>query len=108
MVFQIWYKVGSAYESSGTTGVSHAMEHMMQKGMKEFYNMEYIDRLLPGIGDSSAYTTRDYTTYYHLLEKNRLNDIFYLESWRMKDLVMRTDSFRKEIKVINEESRQEI
>ena len=70
--------------------------------------MEYIDRLLPGIGDSSAYTTRDYTTYYHLLEKNRLNDIFYLEAWRMKDLVMRTDSFRKERKVIQEERRQEI
>lgn len=106
VVFQIWYKVGSSYESSGTTGVSHAMEHMMQKGMKEFYNQGYVNRLLPGIGESNAFSSRDYTTYSHLLEKSRLKDIFHLEAWRMRDLVMSADSFETEIKVIQEERRQ--
>ena len=28
----IWYKIGSADEYSGKTGLSHALEHMMFKG----------------------------------------------------------------------------
>jgi zinc protease len=32
VVTQAWYKVGSAYESVGSTGISHALEHMMFKG----------------------------------------------------------------------------
>jgi zinc protease len=108
VVFQTWYKVGSSYEYSGITGVSHAMEHMMQKGMKEFYNLGFINRLLPGIGDSNAFSSRDYTTYYHLLEKNRLADIFHLEAWRMRTLSMSIASFETEMKVIQEERRQQI
>ncbi|NCB36702.1 MAG: insulinase family protein, partial [Clostridia bacterium] len=29
---QVWYKVGSSYEPSGLTGISHLLEHMMFKG----------------------------------------------------------------------------
>ena len=35
-VVQIWYKVGSAHEHRGVTGVSHALEHMMFKGTKAY------------------------------------------------------------------------
>ena len=35
VVSQIWYKVGSVDESRGTTGLSHALEHMMFLGTKE-------------------------------------------------------------------------
>ena len=31
----IWYKIGSADEVSGKTGLSHALEHMMFKGTKK-------------------------------------------------------------------------
>lgn len=31
-VSQLWYKVGSSYETPGKTGLSHALEHMMFKG----------------------------------------------------------------------------
>jgi len=31
-VSQIWYKVGSSYEPSGLTGISHLLEHLMFKG----------------------------------------------------------------------------
>ena len=32
VVSQLWYKVGSSYETPGQTGLSHALEHMMFKG----------------------------------------------------------------------------
>ena len=32
----IWYKIGSADEYSGKTGLSHALEHMMFKGTKKY------------------------------------------------------------------------
>ena len=32
VVSQVWYKVGSSYETPGKTGLSHALEHMMFKG----------------------------------------------------------------------------
>ena len=36
VVSQIWYKVGSSYETPGSTGLSHALEHMMFKGSGKF------------------------------------------------------------------------
>lgn len=35
-VSMIWYKVGSADEPGGITGVSHAIEHMMFKGTEKY------------------------------------------------------------------------
>ena len=35
VVSQLWYKVGSSYESPGQTGLSHALEHMMFKGSRK-------------------------------------------------------------------------
>src|SRR5690606_36840352 len=32
MVSQVWYKVGSSYETPGLTGISHVVEHMLFKG----------------------------------------------------------------------------
>lgn len=35
VVSQLWYKVGSSYETAGQTGLSHALEHMMFKGSRK-------------------------------------------------------------------------
>ena len=36
VISQIWYRVGSAQEHSGITGVSHVLEHMMFKGTEKY------------------------------------------------------------------------
>lgn len=36
VISQIWYKAGSIDELNGTTGIAHALEHMMFKGTKRF------------------------------------------------------------------------
>jgi len=41
VISQVWYKVGASYESGGTTGVSHVLEHMMFKGTKKYPSGEF-------------------------------------------------------------------
>ena len=47
VVSQVWYKVGSSYETPGKTGLSHALEHMMFKGSNKA--VSYTHLTLPTI-----------------------------------------------------------
>ncbi len=105
VVSQIWYKVGSSYEHSGITGVSHVLEHMMFKGTKKHPPGEFSRIIAANGGRENAFTGRDYTAYFQQLEKSRLPVSFELEADRMRNLVLREEEFRKEIQVVMEERR---
>jgi zinc protease len=105
VVSQLWYKVGSSYESAGLTGLSHALEHMMFKGT---------DRLAPGEGsrilrelgaEENAFTSDDFTAYYQVLARDRLAVAFELEADRLRSLTLPAEEFAREIEVIKEERR---
>jgi zinc protease len=105
VISQIWYKVGSSYETGGTTGVSHVLEHMMFKGSKNFPTGEFHKIIARNGGDDNAFTSKDYTAYYQKLEKSRLKVSFELESDRMRGLTLPLDEFKKELMVVMEERR---
>ncbi len=105
VISQVWYKVGSSYESGGTTGVSHVLEHMMFKGTKKFPPGEFNKIIARNGGEDNAFTSKDYTAYYQKLEKSRLKVSFELESDRMRGLLLPEDEFKKEIMVVMEERR---
>ncbi len=105
VVSQVWYKVGSSYEHSGITGVSHVLEHMMFKGTKQHPPGEFSRIIAANGGRENAFTGQDYTAYFQQLEKSRLPVSFELEADRMHNLVLREDEFRKEIQVVMEERR---
>ncbi len=63
VVSQVWYRVGSSYESGGTTGVSHVLEHMMFKGTEKFPAGEFNKIIARNGGDDNAFTSKDYTAY---------------------------------------------
>ena len=105
VVSQIWYKVGSSYESDGITGVSHALEHMMFKGTTKYPDDTFNKIIAENGGEDNAFTSRDYTAYYQTLEKSRLEVSFKLESDRMRNLILRPEDFLQEIKVVQEERR---
>ena len=108
VVFQIWYKVGSADEYEGITGISHLLEHLMFLSKKNTLLGAYFNRLnnIGSIG--SAYTERDFTFYYHILEKKHLALAFAVESNRMQHLSPSVTEFNIEKKVIWEEFYSEI
>jgi zinc protease len=105
VVSQVWYKVGSSYETPGQTGLSHALEHMMFKGSDKLAPGES-SRILRDLGaEENAFTSDDYTAYYQVLARDRLGVAFELEADRMGSLRLPPEEFAKEIEVIKEERR---
>ena len=102
-VFQIWYKVGSACEQEGTTGISHMLEHLMYKGTNNIALAKGFNRLNNIGARANAYTSRDHTFYYHILEKKHLALAFAVEAERMQNLSPSIHDFNIEKKVIKEE-----
>jgi zinc protease len=105
VVAQIWYKVGSADEPVGMTGISHALEHMMFKGTPTLPLDGYSECISKNGGHNNAFTTDDYTAYYAELDAAKLDLIFELEADRMVNLSLKAEDFAQERKVIMEERR---
>ena len=105
VVSQLWYKVGSSYETAGQTGLSHALEHMMFKGSRKLGPGES-SRILRELGaEENAFTSDDYTAYYQVLASDRLAVALELEADRLASLKLPADEFAREIEVIQEERR---
>lgn len=103
IVSQVWYKVGSSYESTGLTGISHALEHMMFKGTTD-YSGEHFTRLITEKGgQENAFTSYDYTAYYQVISSSELPLVFKYESDRMQNLDLKESDFVPEKNVIKEE-----
>ncbi|NBF07596.1 M16 family metallopeptidase [Pseudomonas sp. Fl4BN1] len=105
VVSQVWYKVGSSYETPGQTGLSHALEHMMFKGSEKVGPGE-ASLILRDLGaEENAFTSDDFTAYYQVLARDRLGVALELEADRMASLRLPADEFSREIEVIKEERR---
>jgi len=105
VVSQLWYKVGSSYETPGKTGLSHALEHMMFKGSAKLGPGES-SRVLRELGaEENAFTSDDYTAYYQVLASDRLSVAFELEADRLASLRLPPEEFKRELEVIKEERR---
>ena len=105
VVSQVWYKVGSSYEHSGITGVSHVLEHMMFKGTKKHAAGEFSRIIAENGGRENAFTGKDFTAYFQQLEKSRLKVSFEMEADRMRNLTLPEKEFKKELAVVMEERR---
>lgn len=105
VVSQVWYKVGSSFESGGITGISHLLEHMMFKGTDKHPPGEFSRIIAANGGRENAFTGQDYTAYFQSLEKSRLAVSFALEADRMRNLHLLDDEFKKERQVVLEERR---
>ncbi len=105
VISQIWYKVGSSYETGGITGISHALEHMMFRGTEKYGPGVLNQMVADNGGEQNAFTDRDYTAYYQTWSKDKLALSFELEADRMRNLLLRPEDFAKEIQVVMEERR---
>ncbi len=78
-----WYRVGSRYEKSGFTGISHWVEHMQFKGTEK-YPSTVMDRLIAREGGVwNAFTHVDWTTYFETMPANKIDLALDLEADRM-------------------------
>jgi len=105
VISQVWYRVGSAQEHSGITGVSHVLEHMMFKGTEKYPSGTFSSTVAEIGARDNAFTGRDYTAYYQLMGKQHLETSFELESDRMLNLILSPEDFNSEVEVVKEERR---
>ncbi len=101
----VWYKVGSSYEPAGITGISHALEHMMFRGTRQYGPGKLSEIVNLNGGEQNAMTSDDFTVFFESLPVEKLEWFFKLESDRMSNLTLDPKAFANEIQVVMEERR---
>ncbi len=101
----VWYKVGSADERPGESGIAHFLEHLMFKGTETLGPGEFSKIVAANGGRENAFTSWDYTAYYQFVAKDRLPTVMKIEADRMANLVLSDEEVRRERFVILEERR---
>ena len=101
----LWVRVGSIDEVDGTSGVAHALEHMLFKGTATTKPGEFSRRVAALGGRDNAFTSRDATGYHQQIPSNKLEDVMRLEADRFANNQWADDEFKREIEVVKEERR---
>ncbi len=104
----VWYHVGSANEEKGRSGFAHLFEHMMFEGSANVDKGEHFKYVSEAGGSMNGSTNNDRTNYYETLPSNRLNLGLWLESDRMRSLVITEEKFENQRQTVKEERRQGI
>ncbi|MEO6945587.1 MAG: pitrilysin family protein [Nitrobacter sp.] len=99
----IWYKVGSADETPGKSGLAHFLEHLMFKGTEKHPAGEFSQTVLRVGGDENAFTSFDYTGYYQRVPRDQLASMMAFEADRMTGLVLKDENVLPERDVVLEE-----
>jgi zinc protease len=99
----IWYKVGSADETPGKSGLAHFLEHLMFKGTSKHPVGEFSQTVLRIGGNENAFTSTDYTGYYQRVPREQLAKMMEFEADRMTGLILRDENVLPERDVVLEE-----
>ena len=98
-----WYKVGSADETPGKSGLAHFLEHLMFKGTSKHPTGEFSQTVLRVGGNENAFTSTDYTGYYQRVPREELGKMMEFEADRMTGLILKDENVLPERDVVLEE-----
>jgi zinc protease len=99
----IWYKVGSADETPGKSGLAHFLEHLMFKGTRAHPAGEFSQLVSRIGGNENAFTSYDYTGYFQRVPRDQLATVMAFEADRMTGLVLQDENVLPERDVVLEE-----
>src|ERR1700726_5031667 len=99
----IWYKVGSADETPGKSGLAHFLEHLMFKGTAKHPVGEFSQTVLKIGGNENAFTSVDYTGFFQHVPRDQLASMMDFEADRMTGLVLKDENVLPERDVVLEE-----
>lgn len=106
VVHMVWYRVGSADEPEGQSGIAHFLEHLMFKGTDVLEAGEFSQVVAVNGGRDNAFTSFDYTGYFQRIASDRLDLMMQMESNRMTNLALTDDDITFERRVVLEERSQ--
>src|SRR5947209_9741011 len=99
----MWYKVGSADETAGKSGLAHFLEHLMFKGTAKHPAGEFSQTVLRIGGNENAFTSLDYTGYFQRVPREQLAKMMEFEADRMTGLILKDENVLPERDVVLEE-----
>lgn len=108
VVHMVWYKVGSADEPRGKSGIAHFLEHLMFKATDELESGELSRTVNRNGGSDNAFTSQDYTGYFQRIASDRLELVMKMEASRMDGLRLVPEDIGTERDVVIEERNQRI
>jgi zinc protease len=104
----IWYKVGSADETPGKSGLAHFLEHLMFKGTAKNPSGRFSQVVATIGGQENAFTSSDYTGYFQRVPREELKAMMEFEADRMTGLELSDEVVRPELLVVLEEQNMRV
>ncbi|MET4312653.1 zinc protease [Bradyrhizobium sp. RT4b] len=104
----IWYKVGSADEPPGKSGLAHFLEHLMFKGTSKHPAGEFSQTVQRCGGKQGGFTGTDYTAYFQQVPREQLGKMMELEADRMTGLILKEENVLSERHVVLEELNKQV
>jgi zinc protease len=104
----IWYKVGSADETAGKSGLAHFLEHLMFKGTAKNPSGRFSQVVATIGGQENAFTSSDYTGYFQRVPREQLKAMMEFEADRMTGLELSDEVVRPELLVVLEEQNMRV
>jgi zinc protease len=104
----VWYKVGSADETPGKSGLAHFLEHLMFKGTAKNPSGRFSQVVATIGGQENAFTSSDYTGYYQRVPREHLKNMMEFEADRMTGLLLTDEAVMPELKVVLEEQNMRV
>jgi predicted Zn-dependent peptidase len=102
----VTYNAGSRDERDGRTGFAHLFEHMMFQGSENVGKGEHFIIIENNGGGMNGSTSVDRTEYHETLPANQIDLGLFLESDRMRSLVINQSNLDNQIATVQEERRQ--
>jgi zinc protease len=106
VVHMVWYRVGSADEPRGHSGIAHFLEHLLFQGTEKLAPGELSKVVSANGGSDNAFTSWDYTAYFQRIAADRLDLVMSMEADRMRNLTLTEEDVATERNVILEERNQ--
>ena len=104
----IWYKVGSADETPGKSGLAHFLEHLMFKGTAKHPAGQFSQAVSRIGGQENAFTSYDYTAFFQRVPADQLKTVMDFEADRMTGLQLSDEVVLPEREVILEEQNMRV
>ena len=100
------YKVGSANDPKGKSGLAHYLEHLMFRSTKNIDNVS--NKLHDIFSKFNAMTSAYFTIYHELVTDDQIDEVMKLESDRMVNLKITDNAADLERKIVLEERKMRI
>lgn len=100
----VLYNAGSRVEEPNRTGLAHLFEHLMFSGSPKVPDFD--EAVQSAGGDANAFTNSDITNFYTFLPVDNLETVLWLESDRMRGLLLDDEDIAIQKKVVIEEFKE--